>query len=235
MCVLPVSFSSKGRGEKDKLLNDLYVLDLDTMSWKLVSSSSSSSSFGLRQPSPRNQHTLTYIRGGRILLLGGWDGHQPKDDVWLLSTGISSLFSLSFFFLMCLLVCRVEFTEVHWRSVPTTGPHPPPRESHTLSLIPSLSSQSHVNAVAVLFGGRGAGGAGGVWGRGRKVYGDVHIFDFGAVCVCVKKEKKGLSTHVALLLSSFITSSSFSLVFSFFFSFAFSSSSSLFAHTHTSS
>ena len=61
-------------------LNDLYMLDLPTMKWKLIHGPSET----LTIPSARYGHTLTPISQSTAALLGGRDYASCAQDCWLL-------------------------------------------------------------------------------------------------------------------------------------------------------
>lgn len=72
-----------GVGEDRRRLNDVHVLDTETLTWSRPELTGDS-------PDPRDSHTMTLF-GPRILVFGGWDGKNyfsdissldPKTGVW---------------------------------------------------------------------------------------------------------------------------------------------------------
>ncbi len=69
-----------GRGPRGRL-NDLWMLDLNSLRWTEIINSHDSS-----WPEARSLHTLTVITGERALLYGGINSlWQPTNDCWILN------------------------------------------------------------------------------------------------------------------------------------------------------
>lgn len=79
-----------GGGDGARALNDVWrldVSDVNKMSWKLISSPSSSSDGSSRDPAnlkpkARGYHTANMV-GSKLIIFGGSDGEECFDDVWV--------------------------------------------------------------------------------------------------------------------------------------------------------
>lgn len=67
-----------GKGKNDKVFNDMYFLDLIEWIWVPVSSISA-------RPNPRFNHACELV-GRKIVIHGGWNGHECFDDFWIFNT-----------------------------------------------------------------------------------------------------------------------------------------------------
>jgi hypothetical protein len=67
-----------GRGKGGKLLRKVYFLDLVSMTWVQVDSTTDT-------PLGRQDHAACLV-GRKIVIHGGWDGKKDFDDLWVLDT-----------------------------------------------------------------------------------------------------------------------------------------------------
>ena len=65
-------------GDGQNYLNDLHVLNIDTMVWR-------SPATGGNPPSPRANHASAVV-GSRLYIFGGWDGQRRLNDIHYLDT-----------------------------------------------------------------------------------------------------------------------------------------------------
>jgi len=73
-----------GGHDGNKMLNDIYILDTNTMIWSqpIINQNDKSN---LEEPTPRAGHTSTLISKNILLIFGGGDGTKMFNDVWLLN------------------------------------------------------------------------------------------------------------------------------------------------------
>jgi N-acetylneuraminic acid mutarotase len=93
-----------GKGPDEKLYNDIFFLD--TLSWCWIELSSTTA-----PPPPRFGHAETVV-GDKIVVCGGWDGHQCRDsNIWIFDTSNST-----------------------WLEPRVSGRPPRPRQGHVMEL-----------------------------------------------------------------------------------------------------
>lgn len=74
-----------GGGDGSQALNDIWrldVMDINKMSWKLISPSSSGSALDKSKPKARGYHTANMV-GSKLIIYGGSDGGECFQDVWV--------------------------------------------------------------------------------------------------------------------------------------------------------
>ena len=64
-----------GQGKSD--LNDLFILDLDTLKWQLPFLSTS-------KPPPRRFHSATKWKSSMVVFGGCCDEFEPLNDLWII-------------------------------------------------------------------------------------------------------------------------------------------------------
>ena len=67
-----------GKGQNDKIFNDVYFLDLVEWIWVQVQSIS-------QGPNPRFNHASALV-GRKLVIHGGWNGYEAFDDFWIFNT-----------------------------------------------------------------------------------------------------------------------------------------------------
>jgi N-acetylneuraminic acid mutarotase len=82
-----IIFGGKEGDGKRKFVNDLHVLDLDTLNWV------PGINFANEPPEPRMGHSADLYKNKYVIIYGGWNGIRVLDDVYLLEIGDHSVHS----------------------------------------------------------------------------------------------------------------------------------------------
>ncbi|XP_071495473.1 host cell factor 1-like [Diadema antillarum] len=135
-----------GMVEYGKYSNELYELQASRWEWKRLKPKTAKNA---PPPCPRLGHTFTML-GSKAYLFGGLanDSDDPKNNI---PRYLNDLYSLEL---------RSGYSNMIWDIPLTTGPAPPPRESHTcVSYVPKDSSLSRL----LVYGGMSGCRLGDLW------------------------------------------------------------------------